>query len=1604
MSYYASLGEEYKCYLSRALAVPSEDLFLPSAPWFVLPLHRSLVVSGFLPMLTTWLTMAYIILLGMSTAEPPVGDSVEWYSALREPFAAYYTAELGLLLLLYAFSRRAHRQGGLRALAWTLPYLAIVVAGWLECAPSLQGSYASRLTAIRMLRLLEPFGALNFLSLRPFYLTVLMSIYDLGSVSSLYGLATFLFASVATQLWRGVLQGGCAYSDPARSALPVEPPRPWSLRTTHCAFTCDPTQQYCSSALGDACSPLTAPLGLNATPTAVAAQCAGGRNPDFGITHFDNIFSSLLNAFVLPTFEGWTGVMYSTWQTKGYRTAIFPFFVAHVALSGWMLQPLAMSVLTSNTKAAQEWEGVHSEELVNSAHARWCEAVEAAMAAEAARRESGVGSSSSSSESESESESALSGEARGGGVEGSSRPTSGSTSRVPTDSSLASSSSTALGAREGPFVPAAPAADPLPPLHMDSCGVFRQRRRLGSLVCLPALYSALSHIEVSRQRRAEELEAAGLGSGSGGSGGRSRSSSASSAASLPPPLPALPPTAPHLRRSARGGSGGTVAWVGGVPPPLPREPLWLTALHAFNCLTKSISQLRGRRAFEDPDAAPPPISSLATFLSFRGASMRGWGVPACVTAAHHALRAARRATRRFIAHSLLWELGVSALLTGNIALFSLFQADMPAPQRALLLRVDAGFVAAQALEGGVRAWAMGGLAPYLSSPTQALEGFCTLSGVLELALTWAGDEALPGSALGAIFFHCLRCLRLLFIPRIWPPYRALLRRLYMAAPEIFGSLVLLSLFSLGFGLWGRQLFARSYPPGSTVYPNFRTVQTGVLAIFQIADNENWDQLLKQHMAELGPVGVALFFILTYFLSTIVALNLFVTTLIEASIPYEKAAAPRSVALALEAEAAEAAEAAAAARAAAGGTAAPPKPPSLLSHLSHLSALLPAFLFPAALATPHWRAAGPPKHFKAVVSLKTAPNGAASSVTLQLLALAPPLPPSGEAADAAAVAAAAAAASPLRPPTPPTTTAPEFQVLVTSEGSIKVLPGDTHTDREWNNRALVRWANGLGARLYATFLAVDAWMGDRQAAGAGGSGGRRRGSVWGVLVGVGRGGFTGGVSNSSIRALQALGGLPEEEGEEGSSSSSSGTPKKARGAAPDDPAAASAAAAAAAAEAGAAAAAAEAAAAALPPPTLLQRWQALAASTSTALDSWSRSPIWILLCVAAILASCVLLAFEEPRLAACDNPEELAFRGVTQRFPGCDRRPLYSALNALLAAFFLLELLVSAGARGLGTAPGTLLVTVRGRLDWWSVLDIVVVAGALGGLSKGSSPVLIALRAGRCLRVLRLIARFASLRVATSALLSSVSRSLTPVVLAFTLCTMSALMGLHVFQGAARFCSSDSMPFNLLPFVSPDTPQGACSGQVLVGDRCALLPSGGAEAACRAGAGTPAPAVWAPFPENFDTMGSSMVFAFELLTGENWPLLARLYMGAADSYTPGTPWPRSATAMSAAAYFVFTQVLLKHFCVGMLGGFVARTYFEDRLDILGIKDLSPAHRVWVNNVRLALAARAPVALRFNLRQGRRAGGGCAALQRPPGAPCFASLPSQLWSTPLQPWRQ
>ena len=90
--------------------------------------------------------------------------------------------------------------------------------------------------------------------------------------------------------------------------------------------------------------------GFAAGSKAVGQEGIYGQNPNYGITHFDNVASAFLTIFQCITLEGWTDVMYMVQDAEGGFATFF--FFAIILVGSLIVLSLLLAVI----------EGTYSEE------------------------------------------------------------------------------------------------------------------------------------------------------------------------------------------------------------------------------------------------------------------------------------------------------------------------------------------------------------------------------------------------------------------------------------------------------------------------------------------------------------------------------------------------------------------------------------------------------------------------------------------------------------------------------------------------------------------------------------------------------------------------------------------------------------------------------------------------------------------------------------------------------------------------------------------------------------------------------------------------------------------------------------------------------------------------------------------------------------------------------------------------------------------------------------------------------------------------------------------------------------------------------------------
>lgn len=109
---------------------------------------------------------------------------------------------------------------------------------------------------------------------------------------------------------------------------------------------------------------------------------------------------------------------------------------------------------------------------------------------------------------------------------------------------------------------------------------------------------------------------------------------------------------------------------------------------------------------------------------------------------------------------------------------------------------------------------------------------------------------------------------------------------------------------------------------------------------------------------------------------------------------------------------------------------------------------------------------------------------------------------------------------------------------------------------------------------------------------------------------------------------------------------------------------------------------------------------------------------------------------------------------------------------------------------------------------------------------------------------------------------------------------------------------------------------ACTGSfTLTAQLCGYAPTVAAEATCRAAgaAGASFPRLWTTFStqtayagESFDSLGRALLVVFELVTGENWPVIM---FNAVDGIGDNGGAVVENSNPSAAVYFVLSQIFI-----------------------------------------------------------------------------------------------
>jgi len=233
------------------------------------------------PWFDRFILAAIFINSGFLAAFDPLDTpSVHPYSAKRDllevaskVFTWFFLAEFLVKICAYGFY---FGKGSYLSSPWNWLDFGIVLISLLDFLP---GGAASNLSAVRTFRVMRPLRAITrFKELRFLVRLLLQCIPMLMNVVGLCAFIFFVFGILGVQLWQGTLRQRCY------SMVTGEP--------------------YDSEFL---CS--ISPSGYHHCPEGY--ECLPlADNPNFGVTHFDNIMGAILTIFQVMTYEGWTVNMY----------------------------------------------------------------------------------------------------------------------------------------------------------------------------------------------------------------------------------------------------------------------------------------------------------------------------------------------------------------------------------------------------------------------------------------------------------------------------------------------------------------------------------------------------------------------------------------------------------------------------------------------------------------------------------------------------------------------------------------------------------------------------------------------------------------------------------------------------------------------------------------------------------------------------------------------------------------------------------------------------------------------------------------------------------------------------------------------------------------------------------------------------------------------------------------------------------------------------------------------------------------------------------------------------------------------------------------------
>jgi len=227
-------------------------------------------------------------------------------------YLAIYTIEMCLKIIGMGF---LFNEGAYLREAWNVMDFVIVVTAYV---PYLFSSSTVNLQAFRALRVLRPLRTISSIEqLRILIITLIGSLKPLLNIIFLLLFLFMIFAIGGLQLFQGLLKKRC-----------------FALETG--IVITDPSeineQMFCSS---------DSDCGMISGVVSICGKMIA--NPEYGITNFDTVFSSLLMVFQVVTLEGWSNIMVVLQKT--FSPFVVVYFIFLIFIGTFFLLNLTLAVI-----------------------------------------------------------------------------------------------------------------------------------------------------------------------------------------------------------------------------------------------------------------------------------------------------------------------------------------------------------------------------------------------------------------------------------------------------------------------------------------------------------------------------------------------------------------------------------------------------------------------------------------------------------------------------------------------------------------------------------------------------------------------------------------------------------------------------------------------------------------------------------------------------------------------------------------------------------------------------------------------------------------------------------------------------------------------------------------------------------------------------------------------------------------------------------------------------------------------------------------------------------------------------------------------------------